>query len=229
MTEPRDQTRDDTDRWADALAGREPPTDRPTREAASIRAVVERRLERDLAGAPADAQRLARLEKRLADAGLLNAPAAPAVRPSASVRSATTWLDKLRAWVWPDGGGPMRLGLAAAALAAVVALPMLRDTGEPDESLRLRSAPRLPAGEAPAPPAGQALRILSIDPAADARRLQATLASLGVTASVQVGAADALVSAAVPPERRDAVARALSAQGLQVPDGPLQIRFVRQP
>lgn len=201
----------DDEAWLALLAGRRAPEAlAATRhEAAWMRAALLAYRAQAPAGGPAPAeQRVQRLLARAREAGVL-APARPAAAP------ALPWHRRLAALFTGPALGPLGLGLAALLMSAVLLLPGVREpgTGAPltEEALR-----------------GPALqRVVTPEPRARRDAMLQALQAAGLDARAFERLGRPGLDVALPVPLPEAQARALHAQGLQVPGGPvLQVEFV---
>lgn len=211
-------TTDRDERWLEVLAGRREPDDAETRQAASVRVFFERQAADDMQARP-DPEREKRLLNVLNARGVLErSPAPAAARPPAPAPARGNPLTALLHWLFPPGASNgLRYAIAAALVLGVALAPLLGPDPQ-DDSGTMKGAP-------PGPGLG-ANRWSSVDPAAEALRVQSLLASQGVTATVTTDGGDHVVEAVVPPDRTDAVRAALAVQPLSIrPDGVLRIRI----
>jgi len=211
----------DVDRWAQVLSGKEEPADREARQAASLRRLFLRRSAREL-NPPPDSQRLKRLLNRIENDPKLQSAAAgmPAAPSSGLLRAVWEWL-------FPSSGSPMRLSLAAAALAAVVAVPLFIQQAPHDDGREMRSLPGVP-GSAPVNP-GDPQTVFAADPASDARRLVQAFASKGVSATLVADGDGYEVVARLREDQRTAASSALMSEGLRPMAGDVRVRFRPRP
>lgn len=203
---------DADERWLEVLAGRGRADDADTRQAQVLRGYFERRAAAEMSAVAADEQREKRVLNALRAQGAFDAPSAAAHAPSGGV------FARAIAWLLPPGGGrSARYALAAAALAAVIAVPLLSQHGNDGSDMKATRG----ASEA----------VLSVaDPAAEAAELQVLLGRSGVDATIDRDAGDIVVRAAVAPEARNAVQAALMSRGVVLPpDGRLLLRLRTAP
>jgi hypothetical protein len=219
------------DRWVDVLAGRQPASDRDTRQAASIRRYFEKEIAED-AQPLNDPQRTKRLLNVLEAQGLLKpkeSAAGTAQGAVAQVPAKPKGLAGLLAWLLPEGTAPLRLGLMVGGLAALLAVPMILT--EPDDSgYRERSVPRV--GPAPGQGgAGASVQELAVkDPMAEATRLQAALVAAGAEEVRLLREGEAVVlEIRVGPQAAAAAQLAVQPWGVQLAAGSTRLKLVPAP
>lgn len=208
-------TDDNTDPWLNVLAGKTPPHDRETRQAASLRGYFELQEQHTPA---LDEATQRRIMNALAAKGVF--AEAPPPRRSEHV----SLLNRIMGWLFPQGHASSgRLSAVAAAIMAVTVIPFIlhSPTGEDDPN-GIKSVP-VTLG---APTAV----IDSANPQPLAAQLVATLARHGVVAELRSEGSDQWVKAQIPADRLAAVQTDLVSMGLAAsPDGQLTVQFRRQP
>lgn len=228
---PNSQSEDgqEAERWLDTLRGRTDPDDNNTREAALLRALFEAR-ERSADALALDPQREQKLLARVREAEAreraavhtaspvpAEAPARPAPAPAPAGGGLA---GRLWRWLLPDSGNPWRLAGAAAGVfgLALVVRTLQPAPPEADDATQMKSAPprvvpRSATAEVPV------AVVQGAEPLQRALALQVALQQAGVPADVFPLGAGARLEAAVPPDRRDAVLRALRPLGVDLPPG----------
>ncbi len=202
----------DDERWLDVLAGKVEPRTADERMAARARSYFDKE---DREAQSVDPSLRLRVENML-----MARLAEDARRSAAPARHPGPW-RALMAWLVPaEGGHSGRYAAVAAAVMAVVAVPLLMRPGTPaiDDPGTIKSPGSLIAPEAV---------IASPQPAQDAERLLQALASQGVVAALSEDGADRVVVARVPADRLTATAAVLQRDlGLTLAaDGQLRVRF----
>ncbi|MBK7000376.1 MAG: hypothetical protein IPH35_10495 [Rhodoferax sp.] len=209
---------DPTDTWLDVLAGKAPPTDLQTRQAAALRDYFAQEAQQTPALGEA-AQR--RILNALQAKGVF-AQAQPPKPPDAA-----NLLTRLKDWLFPQGHASIpRWSAIAAAVMAVAVAPLLVMQGpatDGDDPGTFKSL-NLPQD-------GPVVVIDTAQPQQLADQLSAILARHGIAADVRATGADLWVQASIPADKQSAVQADLLTLGLGLapsPTGQLTVQFRRQ-
>lgn len=222
-------TREQDERWLDALAGRGPVDDADTRQAAQLRGfyVEQASAQAGEADPEFESRQLAWLQRRLEDT--------PRIARAPGKRSAG-WLERL----FPPGRGHAgRYALMAAAVVAIAVVPGLLRRPFPAGDSEIKALPpsikldtsriHEPASSPTATAPGDNT-LSSADPSRDAAELQRLLTAAGATAVIDQDGADRLVQADLTPDRVAALKSEFASRGISVPDdGRLRVRLHKKP
>ncbi|MBK9443726.1 MAG: hypothetical protein IPN53_21520 [Comamonadaceae bacterium] len=207
------------DGWLDVLAGKVAPTDRETRQSASLRGFFELQ-EQNTPKLDEATQR--RIMNALEAKGVFAQAATPKrVAPE-------SLLTRISDWLFPDGhasGG--RWSAVAAAIMAVTVLPfVLHSPVGDDDPGSIKSLPTSINATLDTPTAV----INSHQPQLLAAQLVTALARHGVVAELRSEGTDHWVKAHIPSDKQAVVQTDLVNMGLAAkPDGQLVVQFRRQP
>ena len=196
------------DRWFQVLAGNAPAQDRDTRQAQQLREYFVAEAQNT---PPLDEAAQRRIMNLLEAKGAFAEP-----KPQ---QAAPGLLDKLAAWLLPDGNPFNRhfAGVAAAVLAVMVLPFMLHSPVGEDDPYGIKG------GQGGATPSAV---ITSASPEQSAAMLMAVLAKHGVAAKLSTEGDARWVQSQVPPDRLAAVQADLVSMGLAASaDGSLNVQF----